>query len=187
MAPNDYAQAADIGAIKGSTLSPGRALSPSELTALMAACSADPTPAGPRDAALIGLLSRGGLRRSEAVALDLTDYVPESGAATVRSSKGCKDRTTYLDGGAAAALVATQSADRQLRSSRRRSASQRTGSASSSEVTATWRRRSRTSATIRGSESTARSGWGKAKRTGRPPARPCRPYHSRAVETPRPP
>jgi len=105
MSPDDYAQAADIGAIKGSTLPPGRALSPGELTALMAVCSADRTPAGPRDAALIALLSRGGLRRSEAVALDLADYVPDTGAITVRSGKGRKDRTTYLDGGAAAALA----------------------------------------------------------------------------------
>jgi integrase/recombinase XerD len=105
MTPDDYAQAADIGAIKGSTLPPGRALSIGELSALMATCSADPTPAGPRDAALIALLSRGGLRRSEAVALDLADYVPDTGAVTVRNGKGRKDRTTYLDGGSAAALA----------------------------------------------------------------------------------
>lgn len=105
MTPDDYAQAADIGSIKGSSLPPGRALSMGELSALMAACSSDPTPAGPRDAALIALLSRGGLRRSEVVALDQADYQPDSGAVTVRSGKGRKDRTTYLDGGAAAALA----------------------------------------------------------------------------------
>lgn len=105
MRPDDYAQAADLRPIKGSTLPPGRALSLGELTALMAACSADPTPAGARDAALIALLSRGGLRRSEVVALDLADYVVENGGVTIRSGKGRKDRTTYLDGGAAAALA----------------------------------------------------------------------------------
>jgi len=105
MSPDDYAQAADIAAIKGSSLPPGRALSMGELSALMAACSADATPAGPRDAALIALLSRGGLRRSEAVALDLADYLPDTGGITVRSGKGRKDRTTYLDGGSAAALA----------------------------------------------------------------------------------
>jgi integrase len=105
MTPDEYAQAADIATIKGSTLPPGRALSMGELSALMAVCSADSTAAGPRDAALIALLSRGGLRRSEVVALDLGDYLPESGAITVRSGKGRKDRTTYLDGGAAAALA----------------------------------------------------------------------------------
>jgi integrase/recombinase XerD len=105
MSPDDYARATDISAIKGSSLPPGRALSMGELTALMLVCSADRNAAGPRDAALISLLSRGGLRRSEAVALDLGDYVPESGAITVRSGKGRKDRTTYLDGGAAAALA----------------------------------------------------------------------------------
>src|SRR5581483_6809640 len=105
MTPDEYAQAADIGAVKGSSLPPGRALSVGELSALMAVCSADRSAAGPRDAALIALLSRGGLRRSEVVALDLGDYVPESGAIIVRSGKGRKDRTTYLDGGAAAALA----------------------------------------------------------------------------------
>src|SRR5262249_27552363 len=105
MSPDDYAHAADIAAVKGSSLPPGRALSMGELTALMLVCSADPTPAGPRDAALIALLSRGGLRRSEVVALDLDDYVPETGAITVRSGKGRKGRTTYLDGGAAPAIA----------------------------------------------------------------------------------
>jgi integrase/recombinase XerD len=105
MSPDDYAHATDIAAIKGSTLPPGRALSMGELTALMAACSADRTAAGPRDAALIALLGRGGLRRSEVVALNLVDYVPETGAITVRSGKGRKDRTTYLDGGAADAIA----------------------------------------------------------------------------------
>jgi integrase len=105
MSPDDYAHAADIAAIKGRSLPPGRALSMGELSALMRACSADRTAAGPRDAALMALLSRSGLRRSEVVALDLVDYVLESGAITVRSGKGRKDRTTYLDGGAAAALA----------------------------------------------------------------------------------
>jgi integrase/recombinase XerD len=105
MSPDDYAHATDIAAVKGSSLPPGRALSMGELSALMIACSADRSAAGPRDAALIALLSRGGLRRSEVVALDLSDYVPETGAITVRSGKGRKDRTTYLDGGAAVALA----------------------------------------------------------------------------------
>jgi integrase len=94
MTPEDYARAADIGAVKGTSLPPRRALSIGELTALRAACSADPTPAGPRDAALSALLSCGGLRRSEVVALDLSDYQPDSGAVTVRSGKSRKDRKT---------------------------------------------------------------------------------------------
>src|SRR3954447_12240235 len=46
MSPDDYAHTTDIAAIKGSSLPPGRALSMGELSALMATCSADPTPAG---------------------------------------------------------------------------------------------------------------------------------------------
>lgn len=71
-----------------------------ELSALMRLCSADRSAAGPRDAALIALLSR-----SEVVALDLCDYVMESGAITVRSGKGRKGRTTYLGSDADRSLL----------------------------------------------------------------------------------
>lgn len=105
LSPDDYTRATDIADIKATTLPPGRALSAGELTALMSSCSADVTPAGVRDAALIALLSRGGLRRSEVVALTLMDYVSDTGALTVRAGKGRVERTTYLDGGSAAAVV----------------------------------------------------------------------------------
>ncbi len=50
---------------------PQRALGQGELRALLSACAADPGPAGRRDAALVWLLYRSGLRASEVVALDL--------------------------------------------------------------------------------------------------------------------
>ena len=46
-----------------------------------------------------------GLRRSEAVALDLADYDQESGMLTVRHGKGNKARTVYLQNGARAAMA----------------------------------------------------------------------------------
>jgi site-specific recombinase XerC len=56
--------------------------------------------AGARDAALVALLVAGGLRRSEAAALDLDDYDPETGALKVWG-KGGKERVACLTGRAA--------------------------------------------------------------------------------------
>lgn len=105
MAADDYAKAIDLPAIKGTRLLRGRALSRSEVQALLEACAADPTPAGGRDAALIGLL-QAGLRRSEVVGLDRSDVELESGALTIRNGKGQKDRLAYLPPEALAAVSA---------------------------------------------------------------------------------
>ena len=105
MSAEDYHRAADLEAVRGETLPRGRALGTGELRALLHACSADASPAGARDAALLALLYGGGLRRSEAVVLDLADYDPESGALTIRAGKGRKDRLAYATNGAADALA----------------------------------------------------------------------------------
>jgi integrase len=99
-----YHRAVDVRAVKSSTLPRGRALSSGELRALFEAC-ANGTTAGVRDAALFGVLYGGGLRRSEAVCLDLADYQPETGALTVRGGKGRKDRVVYASNGSADALA----------------------------------------------------------------------------------
>lgn len=98
-----YRRAADLAAVKGSRLPAGRALDAGELTALFAACAVDTSPAGARDAALLALLYGGGLRRSEAVALELTDYDPQSCELRVRG-KGDKERTAHATNGGKAAL-----------------------------------------------------------------------------------
>lgn len=100
-----YRRAADIAVISAQTLPKGRALSLAEVHALLVACADDPTPAGVRDAALIAVLVATGLRRSEAVDLDLADYTPDSGALLVRQGKGRKDRIVYVLGGAAQTLA----------------------------------------------------------------------------------
>lgn len=50
------------------------------------------------------MLHEVGLWWAEVVALELADWNPEEGCLTVRSGKGDKDRTTYLDEGEAATL-----------------------------------------------------------------------------------
>ena len=99
---DDYTRAIDLAPVRGSRLPKGRALTADELGALLGACAADNGPAGARDAALVAILARGGLRRSEAVALDPADY--DAGAITVRSGKGNKERVCYIRNGAAAAV-----------------------------------------------------------------------------------
>jgi integrase len=100
----DYHRAVDLTGIRATTLPRGRALSRGEVGALLASCTADRSPGGARDAALVALLYGAGLRRAEAVALDLRDYELTSGMLTVRAGKGRKDRLTYLTPGAAEAL-----------------------------------------------------------------------------------
>ena len=90
--------------VKGSRLPAGRALDGGELRALFAACQ-DGTAAGARDAAAFALMFGCGLRRAEAVAADLADYDPESGALTV-VGKGNRQRRVYAPNGGRRAMDA---------------------------------------------------------------------------------
>jgi integrase/recombinase XerD len=101
---DDYDQAVDLRTIRAERLPRGRQLADAEVVALMRVCADDPTPGGARDAALIAVLRGTGMRRAEVVALDLADYDATSGAITVRSGKGRKDRMVYTPTGARAAL-----------------------------------------------------------------------------------
>jgi len=100
------ARASDVAAVRGTTIPRGRALTGGELRALFAVCQGGG--AGARDAALLATLYAGGLRRSEAVALDLGDYDPtysdDAGALTVRHGKGHKQRLVYLHNGGRTAM-----------------------------------------------------------------------------------
>lgn len=91
----DHACAVDLKPIKSSGLLKGRALTSEELAALLATCTNDTSSLGLRDAAMLCVL-RVGLRRSEVVKLDLSDFDPNTGALTIRGGKGGKDRVTYL-------------------------------------------------------------------------------------------
>jgi site-specific recombinase XerD len=100
-----YARASDIPSVRGSRAQRGRALSREELGELFGVCAGDEKVCrGARDAALLAVLYGSGLRRSEIVALDLSDYDRESGTLTVRSGKGNKGRISYAAGGADTAI-----------------------------------------------------------------------------------
>ncbi len=105
MESEDYQRAKDVKNRRAETLPRGRALAKDELTTLIKNCQSEKTPAGSRDAALIGVMYGTGLRRSEVVKLELKDYKALSGALTIRGAKGGKDRLVYVKGGAAKALI----------------------------------------------------------------------------------
>ena len=91
--------------VPGELSSPGRSLSQGELRRLFEVCTeSNKKNRGARDAAVVALLYGCGLRRSEAVALDLSDYDAEAGEVRVRGGKGRKDRMTYAVGGAQDAI-----------------------------------------------------------------------------------
>jgi integrase len=105
----DYRRMVDLSPIRGGRDDveaelTGRALSSGELSAILAACSGDPSPAGIRDAAVIALGYGLGLRRAEVSSLRLADYSAESSTITVQSGKGNKSRTLPIENGAQDAL-----------------------------------------------------------------------------------
>ena len=103
MSAEDYHKAADLKAVRGQTVPAGRELVGGEIAALLQACETDASAAGARDAALIALLYATGLRRDEAIGLDLEDYDQQAGKLLVRG-KGGKERNVYAASGAADAL-----------------------------------------------------------------------------------
>jgi len=103
MTAEEYARAADLDQVKGERLPAGRSLTPGEISAMFAACAADQTRAGARDAAILALL-RVGLRRREIAELKLGDYDPEGQTLRVRG-KGNKERAVPIANGAAEALA----------------------------------------------------------------------------------
>ncbi|MCK6479436.1 MAG: tyrosine-type recombinase/integrase [Planctomycetes bacterium] len=98
----DCGEAFRVKGVKNETLPAGRSLDGGELRSLFQACR--PGPGGSRNAALLAILYGSGLRRAEAVGLDLDDYDSATGALRVRAGKGRKDRTSYLAAGGRAAV-----------------------------------------------------------------------------------
>ncbi len=104
LSTDDYMRAVDIKGIKGSTLPKGRMLSEGEKVALSKICSIDPTPAGIRDAAIIGLMVSAGPRRDEVTHIMLDHFNPSTGEVRIIRGKGRKDRIVYIDNGALHAM-----------------------------------------------------------------------------------
>ncbi len=98
---DEYQRIANVPGIKGDRLPAGRCLTVGEITALLSTC--DDSPIGHRDAALLCLMYTAGLRRSEAVSLDLGDYDSDTGELRV-TGKGNKQRQLWVRNGAADAL-----------------------------------------------------------------------------------
>ena len=83
MGGEDLARAIDLASVPGTSLPAGRYVEDGEVRRLVAACLADQSPGGRRDAAVLAALFVGGLRRAEAVALDVEHYEPASGHLTI--------------------------------------------------------------------------------------------------------
>ena len=102
-----YQRAADVQNVTGSTLARGRALDAGELRTLFATIAGHPHPAvRARDAAMLSVLYGAGVRRFEAVALDVTDYDAATGALAIRRGKGRQQRMVYATNGSRTALDA---------------------------------------------------------------------------------
>ncbi|HLC06249.1 MAG TPA: site-specific integrase [Anaerolineales bacterium] len=100
---DEYARAVDLKPIRGKRLPAGRELTPGELAALLNTCQADPSPAGPRDAALFGMGAYAGLRIAEAAGLSVSDYDLEAKSLRI-IGKGSKERLVFVNGGTSDAL-----------------------------------------------------------------------------------
>ena len=94
------ARVTDVPNVKASSLPAGRHVDAGEVAALFRACGDEPV--GARDAAMLALLYGCGLRRSEAVAVQLADY--DAGKVTIHGGKGRKDRIVYCPAGGRAAI-----------------------------------------------------------------------------------
>jgi integrase len=99
----DYQAAISIPAVRGESEPRGRHLSAGELRSLFQACGAphggqrqDSTARRRRDAAFLTLSYGCGLRRAEAVAIDLADLDSVSGELRIRRGKGRKPRQLTL-------------------------------------------------------------------------------------------
>jgi len=103
MTADNFYRAVDIKAPLGEKLPAGRDLSDKEIGLLMAVCGCDPTPAGLRDSAILGVLYGCGLRREELATLTLGDYDVKQSRIKVHGKRN-KERYVYPPEGAKMAL-----------------------------------------------------------------------------------
>lgn len=90
--------------VKGKRVKKGRALDKGEIEALTEICTRDQSPAGVRDAAIIGIMTHtSGCRRAEIVSMSLDDWNPKTGKLLVKG-KGNKERWAFPQNGVLGAL-----------------------------------------------------------------------------------
>jgi len=99
-----YESAIKLPPARGDSPRKPKKLGPIELLQLQATCRRDGSPAGARDEALFALLYGANLRRSEAVALQLTDYNMTTGQLTVGDSEHQRRRRLTANDDARQAL-----------------------------------------------------------------------------------
>jgi len=104
MNADQLTRAISVKAVRGSRVARGRSLNQGELRALFGVCDSN-TAGGSRNAAALTLLYGGGLRRSEVVGLDFSDFDRASGRLQVRG-KGNKERVLFITNGGLKAVEA---------------------------------------------------------------------------------
>ena len=94
----EYQRSIDLKPVvgEGPEAAAGRALSYGEWLGLLSVCSADRSPAGARDVALIALLKVTGLRRAEVAGLQLSDFDQVTQTLTVKGKRN-KVRTVPIE------------------------------------------------------------------------------------------
>jgi site-specific recombinase XerD len=92
---DDYHRAIKVKGVKGTRLPAGRNIAEAELTDLLTVCSADESPAGTRDAAIIAVLYTAGLRRAE-VADACREYYDPGHRSLQIIGKGNKERLVFV-------------------------------------------------------------------------------------------
>ncbi|WP_433501288.1 tyrosine-type recombinase/integrase [Sphaerimonospora sp. CA-214678] len=97
MSGEDFQRAADLPAYTHTRVPAGRHVQAEILTAALAGCDEDPSPAGRRDGAMLAALYSTGCRRAEIAGLTLADLDLDARSLRVRG-KGDKERLVYLTG-----------------------------------------------------------------------------------------
>lgn len=98
-------RACDIADVSSVRLPRGHHVAAEVIGAVLAACEADDSPAGRRDAAVIAVLYSTGCRRAEIAGLSISGYDPAERALTV-IGKGDKQRLVHLNPKAVATVEA---------------------------------------------------------------------------------
>lgn len=94
--------------VKGSRTIRGRHVEIEELTSLLQVCMSDPSPAGVRDAAMLGIAIHTATRNEELRAITIADitYTQAGADIKIQHGKGDKARDTSIDGETLAAMNA---------------------------------------------------------------------------------